>query len=268
MSIVERINPDNINIHQFQETPEGRPELPFDVERDISTKVKENIVDYVYKNRHGSLYPWLAKNIAILWPAEKGLITQSAEESWQPIERTVVSSDFVADLYSLKLIYPDFNPPISMEDWNRLNLSIKDYLEDERKKTDNPLSILATINWYKAINPESEFKLTTEEVNKLKNLLTPDLIVKYHYTEPAAQLKLLDPSFTPQLSPANWAQLHEQLAFYESTEEWHLYAEQAVSMKILAAHKVEVTASGVIDIQMYPPDINESTPSIPETRKF
>jgi hypothetical protein len=265
MSISERINPDNLNIHQFQETPEGRPELPFDVERDISPKIKHTFKTKLAETNNKLEYYTLARDIKLLWPNEPVDSQLFSDESLLgELEQLLTRKDNIRLLYFAANVL-SIRPGISIDtDTLQRFWQATIPIIEWRRKNGEYLHLTSLISFAKRFDPEHEFDLTKEELAKMKDALEEcrtDSLMSL-YADYAGKLKLIDPGFKPELTQEEWIKLHKLL-----TDEPKLHL--AASMKILAAHKVEVTAAGVIDIQMYPlEDIKQSTPQIPEIRKF
>jgi hypothetical protein len=284
MSIQERINPDNLNIHQFQEMPEGRAGLPFDVDRDVSAVQKENIKKIIVRSSGEisagpAIYLLPARNYKFLWPNEPIPGTPLSPEILESLKLLLSSSssDQIGSnhyLACLKILYPelqiegDASKLKKLESVEASEAEIYDFLENAAN--------------LKILNPD--FSISYEELELAKNILekikSDDLI---NFLEFAPNLRIIDPSYRPTLTDGEWKQLKERLSnmndpdFEESADAaermkilaaWEHFLLCACDMKILAADKVEVTRPGVIEFQTYPQDINTSTPTMPEGRKF
>jgi hypothetical protein len=274
MSIQERINPDNLNIHQFQEVPEViRPELPFDVERDISPETKNKVVEAINESLKFQNRLSIACNAKILWPEEKFdlsfLDDQSTIDLWKKNAlATTYGINSLDFFYRLKVARPDLDLKISKYDWEDIRSALENTTATSTK-------VINTAD-VKILDPNSEFSLSpdeslaADEIEQAHELLN-SATEKDAYTacSLARSLKLIDPTREYKLREEMWEAMHRELEKAKSTSDWTRYANLAANMKILVAHSVKITAPGVIDIQMYPPeDINQSTPQIPETRKF
>jgi hypothetical protein len=268
MSISERINPDNLNIHQFQETPEGRLHLPFDVDRDLGANSKSELlkeIEHCKKSRPTDLCRYVSA-CKILWPEEPINLSETDKKAiknsfTQPEQMVGFSEKHTKAALALPELHNKFAPETLMH-WDReaqLWAKNEEYFE----------FIQEYFN-LKIINPKGNYSLTSEQVEGVKTELlryeqvgSLDKWVKF--SQIAAALKILAAEDAINISPEVWSRLREEV----KNEPLSTKYEMAVYMKILAAHKVEITAPGVMDIQMYPPgNINQSTPPIPETRKF
>jgi hypothetical protein len=270
MSIAERINPDNLNIHQFQEVPEARPELPFDVNQEITNEDRTKFIQLIQaepnmniKARYAALY----KN---LWPNEDFPIPLPLDDL-VAINNTFDRNrhlDSLENAYAFKIIYPKTELPVDPELWTLVELGINNGLNDS-----------SIINWAGFIADAARYKVIKPYNNDSENIVLGHMeeinsrIMKvyrndwYNFIQYVSSLRLLNKDYKPLLTKEDWdilvSEMHRVLKLSIAAG-----LINAFDLKILAAHKVEVTAPGVIDIQMYPPDINQSPPSIPETRKF
>jgi hypothetical protein len=281
MAISERINPEKLNMHGLQEAPEGRPELPFDVERDISPETK--IMMFKSLERAGNpaaltINPPLLKEfvvaasrIKLLWPNEEmpnvptdNVLLNGPDAEYD--SRTFIEQyDYAA---ALKILRPNLSSKIN---WNDIMHDIDKRFRSSDKVIIAALAKLMDPN--RQILPKEQFDASAVSIDEIKKshiMDNPFTITSWReFIKTAASMRLMDPTYDPNLSKADWQNMNEELKVYESHKRWDMYGEIAFGMKILAAHKVEITAPGVIDIQMYPPeDLNNSTPSIPEKRKF
>jgi hypothetical protein len=271
MTIAERVNPDHLNIHQFQETPEdSRPELPFDVERDLSDDFKTEAMHTLKVTVNESSYMLQVGEMRIVWPGEdlddKRISNEDAITYTKKIlkrqEQGFESSSFVLSYISALVCA---RPNINLENSIIARvLLLAEAIIVQNRNAKAYLNLLNTASNAKKLDPKRE-DLTVEETLNIREEINinnneDDIVNRVYLME---KLRYLDSSYHPELSSKEWQELREKLP--------NNGVGLAASMKILAAHKVEVVAPGVIDIQMYPPrqvDINQSTPSIPEIRKF
>jgi hypothetical protein len=277
MSISERINPDNLNIHQFQETPEGRPELPFDIEhltsadRDLlvlemeeeKSRSDPNLYEYVY----------YAELINRLWPTEPATLSFTEAEFVEYFNKlnedsdksSAISVQGLEFLENIVSFYPNMQ---SLIDSARIDNLIEMNRQEARDfgRDAHYYHLVKNMATAKSLEPKRVMVLTSEEKSKIYDTLNHYLNGDHPqvFAEMAAKIKIIDPSFNFDITPKSWEIMRERLRSYSGS----IAYEMAYDMKILAAYEVNMTSPGVIDIQMYPPDINQSTPSIPEKRKF
>jgi hypothetical protein len=263
MSIQERINPDNLNIHHFQETPEGRPELPFDVDRDIDPVYRQALFLKCITNKDQEMP--LAYRLKLLWPKES--FNYSLEELRRRSKQVTDNWGFLSIASEIKTLRPDY-----VFDNSELE-KIKAGIERAMNSSVNSSSLFTKLEVVvnaKLIGYDPSVTLSPKELEQLKR--NSDRQLSQLNDQPIlhgpVNLRLLDPTYKPVLTSQEWEFYKDQLnKLKEQDSSWN-YSTFASHMKILVAHKVEVTAPGVIEFQMHPPEINTSTPSIPETRKF
>jgi hypothetical protein len=266
MSISERINPDNLNIHQFQEAPEGKPELPFDVERDLTLEDKLTFINKI-KEATGLVLVHHLALFKMLWSNDELPVDSSiAMEVSNRISKGQWLNEWnLYIIHGLRVAYPEINLDISKAVWRGIEEYVESLNNDLKK-------FVLSASDYAVIKPENAI---TSTVLKSKPEITNLIQEKYNAGEWAefasltAHLRLLDESYNPQLDEADWKNLQETLRKLLDTQLPEHSFGMAKNLKILAAHSVKITSPGVIDIQMYPPeDLNQSAPAIPETRKF
>jgi hypothetical protein len=271
MSISERINPDNLNIHQFQETPETRPELVFDIEEYLTEEDRIFLMSEMVRCLPSNIreYTYYASLIKKLWPNESlslipedTVVTDLKKLQERDLEDMMsgVELEFLKDAVAT---YPNIQKMINPD---RLDELLEKDRHEAANGDDDALyyHLAKYMANAKSIEPNRIIKLTLAEKNRFDQTLKSYFKDPDVFFELAANIKIIDPSFNLNLTPEYWKVMQEKLAVYAGS----LKYEMAYHMKILAAHSVRVTAPGVIEFQMYPPDINSSTPQIPETRKF
>jgi hypothetical protein len=285
MSISERINPDNLNIHQFQEMPEGRPELPFDVYREITNEIKEKIDDALGEQQDkeinldpsslndNELYMDFMVSYKTLWPdasIQRRLSDEELIYIWRRIQEEIIVEQLGQINYSIVLTLRSiiaYSPNIKIQlPWSDIESIIED---NQSTKFDISFwASVAVINpeWIEHITPEQldHWRLKLEEF-KMINRNKPNSPRLIDYCTTSANLRLIDPTYTPDITQEEWSGLSHELKIISGAAAVY----RAKQMKIISAHSVKVTAPGVIDIKMYPPeDVNTSTPPVPEQRKF
>jgi hypothetical protein len=263
MAISERINPDNLNIHQFQETPEGRPELPFDPEK-IDAYRKKRVIEFLMDIDPNSFF----ENIMaarILWPEENFNRYTKSE-----LENELNSSDKnTAIVCGMVTFYPEFAERYKDIDYTQQLNNVK---KGGIEQYSSQFAKLKIINpqldvEFSAKDTEELLKVTQTEITKAK--ARNNLSDYKYFAENLAALRIIDPNYKPEIDLSDWKGLTDCLNRMFTFGEWNDYITHAANLKILAAYKVEVSGPGIIDIQMSPPrDVNSSTPSIPKTRKF
>jgi hypothetical protein len=274
MAISERVNPDNLNIHHFQEIPEGRPELPFDVDRDISQETKDEFLREIENNKVINLIKYASSLVKfkVLWPNvdvpmvpeteiinERNILLKNALRN-NAIE---IYLSFLCDAKSL-----GYNLALTEDDRYMIGNNVPAF-----DKTHNWVQDVVEI---KLLDPdiydkeiESTGHTNIQELKEIeKHFKSKDrFFLLHHY---ASSMRLLNPDYKPDLNEEEWDKLKEEFkSLIRTNSETLPILELAWQLKILAAHRVEVNKSGAIEVEMYPPaDVSDSTPELPEQRKF
>jgi hypothetical protein len=277
MSISERINHDNLNIHQFQETPEAKPPVEFDPDRDITqdqkqlifgTLASESSLENFDDNELADYLIHLGRT-RILWPQEHFLPQidkMKALELFKKVMNFQFADTKLEGIAGLIAALPHIQFNLEREQLLRFAKKIIQF--------PNTKDVAAHASYLKMINPGNN--LLEEMQPKLKKIYIDYLEFAKEdedWTDfgiIAGTVKLIYPDFDPKLTPEDWSVLQNELKTkLNDTVSMGEGLELAVAMKILAAHKVEITAPGVISFEMQPPaDLTESNPSLPEKRKF
>lgn len=119
----------------------------------------------------------------------------------------------------------------------------------------------------KLFDPKGDYTLSSQQIDKIKNTA---MHCKTSSTEQDAYIKIL--AFIKILAPEQEIKIsNEELGNLCETMRKLIDLkkfEVATYLKILAAHKVAITSPGVMEFEMYPAELEDSTTSIPEEREF
>ena len=275
-------NPENVNIHDLTvEEPEKQEVLPFDPEMDITERDWEEMrvcLDRARKqySRGGILDPYeVAGNMKILNADFE--VNFSLEES-EKIKKRLKGSlrlERIKAAVSLKILNTSFGIDFNSNDWQASRESLK-----RSRSASEWSSFLLEAQREKILNPAIDLELTPENWQEIKNAieiqrkksLEDEKVNIYDYqrfSRLGSAMRVIDPGGDLVVNQSDWETMKQKLDFYREQNNYHVLAELAADMKILAAEKVEVTDEG-LEITMPEKKVNlgPATSDTPEQRKF
>jgi hypothetical protein len=269
MAISERTNPDQLNIYKFQEMPEVvRPDLPFDVDRDVSKNTKQELLAEINLRKISFIdYCSLIGDFKNIWPDESLDQPFTPDDAVKEYHKYMESGEYsLAVVASMVLTYPELSKEITADHWDTLELVML-----ENKSKNNYSALINDLSNLKIINPNKSYPLTPEETVAIEEAIQTHQDTDDVYREilVSASLKLVEPLHDIPVSQAKWKSVVDTIEDMSAKQSPTAKLWLILSAKILAAYRTNIISPGVIEFQMYPPgDVNDSTPSIPEKRKF
>lgn len=270
MSIESKVPRQEINISYLSlETPEAE-KLPFDANVEITEQDWKEMRKSLWHYRQERLwhdYSMLAMYMKILQPKVSEGFAGGMSDELIKMRRNKQWGDFIFQAAALKVTHPDVTGAITTEGWENIKL----YLDSLRNE--NKWHLFSSVAAFaKIFEPSRDSGLTGEDWKWMKDVLDTARQAKDWavFSSMASTMKILDPNCDLNLTGLEWAGMKKELQEdRQASVKWKRFAPHAMSMKILAAPKIAVTAPGVLKFykQSETQPTSLTTP-LPEIKKF